>query len=225
MNRANIIEIFSSIQGEGVYLGKKQVFVRFSCCNLACAYCDTDCVPGQNSYTAVELTEEILKLNEIPHHSVSLTGGEPLLHAAFLKEFLPMLKVNAPELKIYLETNGTLADKLQEVVSYVDIVAMDVKLESSTGQPMPVEEHKKFIEVLESQKKKYFLKAVFGADLQENEIEIVKNLVNEHIPLILQPITEQPIPQEKLFAIGDKFVKDVRDVRLIPQMHKYLGLR
>jgi len=39
---ANLSEIFSSIQGEGPYIGCKQIFIRFSDCNLDCDYCDTD---------------------------------------------------------------------------------------------------------------------------------------------------------------------------------------
>ena len=42
----NIKEIFSSIQGEGPYVGEKHVFVRFCKCNLACKYCDTDFISG-----------------------------------------------------------------------------------------------------------------------------------------------------------------------------------
>jgi len=42
VNKANILEIFSSIQGEGIYIGYRQLFIRFSGCNLGCKYCDTD---------------------------------------------------------------------------------------------------------------------------------------------------------------------------------------
>jgi len=231
---ANIIEIFSSIQGEGVYLGRKQVFVRFSGCNLACAYCDTDSEHGQNFYSIAELIEEIRKLNVTPHHSISITGGEPLLSSDFLKEFLPEARKTFPKLKIYLETNGALPDELKEIISYVDIVAMDIKLESSTGQPMPFEEHKKFIKILKG--KEFFVKVVFTQDLREDEIELVKKLLTlrgggssssaqDDVTLILQPVTEQEITQKKLFAVQNEFLKDIKDVRLIPQTHKYLNLR
>ena len=237
---ANVVEIFSSVQGEGVYLGQKQIFVRFAGCNLACEYCDTDFASGKN-YTPTELIEEIRKLNKIPHHSISLTGGEPLLSADFLKDFLPQVRKDFPELKIYLETNGTLPDKLREIISYVDITAMDIKLESATRQSMSFDKHKEFIKILKESGREFFLKLVFNKDLREDEIRTVKKLLALHggdssvvslsqndvegITLILQPVTEQEITQEKLFAVQDEFLKDINDVRIIPQMHKYLGLQ
>ncbi|MCK5661099.1 MAG: 7-carboxy-7-deazaguanine synthase QueE, partial [Methanosarcinales archaeon] len=63
----HIYEIFNSIQGEGPYVGMRQVFVRFCGCNLACEYCDTyesrkdvisNCsvekVPGSRIFSKIE---------------------------------------------------------------------------------------------------------------------------------------------------------------------------
>ena len=53
-NNENLIEIFSSIQGEGKYVGCRQVFVRLEGCNLDCSYCDTENKPGSHPVCQVE---------------------------------------------------------------------------------------------------------------------------------------------------------------------------
>ena len=123
----NIKEIFASIQGEGPYIGYKQLFVRFCGCNLNCNYCDTEFGASESEKYSAEELANIIKEN-LDCHSVSLTGGEPLLNVKFLKEFLPKC-----ELPIYLETNGTLYGELAEVIDFVTYVSADIKLPSCTG--------------------------------------------------------------------------------------------
>ena len=87
--KANISEIFQSIQGEGKYAGVKQVFVRFFECNMHCVWCDTphsivDTTRRFDQYTLDELYKEISNLWE-SCHSVSLTGVEPLMQSNFIK--------------------------------------------------------------------------------------------------------------------------------------------
>lgn len=90
--KTKINEIFSSIQGEGPVVGYKQLFIRFCGCNLKCEYCDTEFLQGEE-YTAQELYEKVSKEYDLrSFHSVSLTGGEPLLHAEFLKNSYRLLK-------------------------------------------------------------------------------------------------------------------------------------
>ena len=127
--KARIVEVFDSIQGEGLYLGEKQIFVRFFGCNLSCSFCDTK--PDRfMEYEPHELIKE-LKLYKSKYHSISFTGGEPLLAKDFLKE---VFKATAKDgHRHYLETNGTLHFELEELIDYIDIVAMDVKLPSSSG--------------------------------------------------------------------------------------------
>ena len=52
---APIIEIFSSIQGEGLLIGERQIFVRFAGCNLDCTYCDTKNSQSANVGTICQL--------------------------------------------------------------------------------------------------------------------------------------------------------------------------
>ncbi|MDX9694125.1 MAG: 7-carboxy-7-deazaguanine synthase QueE, partial [Methanothermobacter sp.] len=51
--RAPIMEVFSSIQGEGLLVGCRQIFIRFAGCNLNCKYCDT---PESRNPQSGELT-------------------------------------------------------------------------------------------------------------------------------------------------------------------------
>ena len=93
---APISEIFFSYQGEGVFAGIGQIFVRFVGCNLKCNYCDTKYSGRINQKTKFLTTEDvyksILKLCSKNKNnffgrkpSVSFTGGEPLLYCNFLE--------------------------------------------------------------------------------------------------------------------------------------------
>ncbi len=239
---ADIIEIFSSIQGEGPYLGQKQIFVRFSGCNLSCKYCDTDSNTREyckiydkpDNFRKIKnpvyyrcLAEEISKLNPKIHHSISFTGGEPLLQAEFLRNFLKDFKKEIPGIKIYLETNGTLAEEMKLTVNYIDIISMDIKLKSSTHEPVPFRDHAEFIRVLRGFSGDFFVKIVINQHITQNEISLVKELLKtsgRDIKLVLQPESNRH-PGEKLLSVQNEFLKDIKDVRVIAQMHKYLNLR
>ena len=156
MVKAKITEIFESIQGEGVYAGQRQVFVRLAGCNLCCSYCDTE-FDYFKEYSAAELLSEIASFGK-GFHSISFTGGEPLLQKDFLKEVMPLAKQSGD--RIYLETNGTLPLALREVIKDVDIVAMDIKLSSSGGHKDFWREHREFLSICAG--KDVFIKAVIG---------------------------------------------------------------
>lgn len=248
-NEANIMEIFSSVQGEGAYIGYRQLFIRFTLCNLCCTYCDTvfdmqeyckvEVNSGsgnfnqlKNPITVEQLTNIINKLTSFNNHSISLTGGEPLLNSDFLVNFLSDFNKSRYDknLKVYLETNGTLYEELEKVISYLDIISMDFKLLSSTNQITPWDKHKEFIKLAKDYNKEIFVKIVINSKFSSDEIEeVTDTLLNfENIPLILQPISAQDkslIPASfQLLEIQEKFLQKLRDVRIIPQTHKYLNL-
>ena len=212
-------EIFASIQGEGPYVGYKQLFVRFCNCNLKCNYCDTEFMDGKD-YNPCELADEVNKFSDV--HAVSLTGGEPLLQIEFLKDFLP--RVNK---KIYLETNATLADKFIEVKPFIDIVSADIKLESATGIKDTYKFHDKFFEACKGVET--FAKIVFNDKISDDEIDKCCELGKKYgIELILQPemgADGMAVNSDFCAKILDKFLIKYENVRLIPQVHKFLDVR
>ena len=222
MNKVKIKEIFESIQGEGPYVGYKQLFVRFCNCNLKCNYCDTEFSSDKDfkEYDPCLLADKINSFNFI--HSVSLTGGEPLLASEFLKDCLP--RINK---KIYLETNATLAEKFLEVKPFIDIVSADIKLESATGIRNSYIFHDKFFENCRGVET--FAKIVFNSKITVDEIKSCCELGKKYnIELILQPeMSGDKMSVTSQFAsqILDKFIQKYENARLIPQVHKFLNVR
>lgn len=215
-NNANIIEIFESLQGEGINIGENQLFIRFSGCNLNCKYCDTN--HSKEISTTWSLEKLLKEVENFKGKTVALTGGEPLLHLEFLKEFLPKV-----EKTIYLETNGTLPQKLGEIIDLVDIVAMDIKLESSTGQENRFDENDEFAKI--ASKKIAFIKIVFDENIKDEEIKKTIEIAKKHnLTIILQPKMPMNIgfqPEEIFY----KYFREYKNIRLIPQVHKFLNIR
>lgn len=220
-NKAKIKEVFTSIQGEGPFIGYKQVFIRFCGCNLSCNYCDTDYrTVDSTEYTVEELVEYLKEHSDC--HSVSLTGGEPLLNTGFLKEFLP----HCP-LPVYLETNAILAGELGEIIDYIDYISADIKLASCTNENDLFSEHDRFFTV--ASPKELFAKIVFDENITEEEInQCCKLGAKYNIELVLQPKmngAEFAPKKEVIETVLNKFLKKYKKVRLIPQTHKFLNVR
>lgn len=224
MNKAKISEIFSSIQGEGLYAGVKQVFVRFFGCNLTCKFCDTK-LRSYDKYSSLNLFNKIKQLSS-DSHSVSFTGGEPLLHKDFLKEILRLLKNQG--ITTYLETNGTLPQEFSEIKEDVDIVAMDIKLPSSTRDKAFWQGHKKFLQ--QAKEKDVFVKIVVCESTQKKDLEKAIELIskiNPKIPLILQPNSYELTNNlfNKVMEFKKISSKKLRDVKVFPQLHKMMGVK
>lgn len=103
-------EIFHSLQGEGISLGKPAVFVRLALCNLRCHWCDTSYTwkwPYKDSsrYLLSIPPREVARLiSDFPCTHLVITGGEPLLQCDKIVELMELLPYHTLE----IETNGTL---------------------------------------------------------------------------------------------------------------------
>ncbi len=227
---AKISEVFLSIQGEGVYVGEDHIFVRFHGCNMRCAFCDTPQpeVPPEESLRSI--IDKIIDANkDNKAKNISITGGEPLLHSSFLKVLLPNLREKG--YKIHLDTNGTLPDKLKEVIGLIDIIAMDIKLPSSTKDRHFWEEHRDFLMI--SNSKNVFVKVIMTSETTGEDLNKAVDLIEsigKNIPLILQPVSKfrdfDKIPDNETLVKWQKAaLKKLKDVRIIPQLHKVKGVK
>ena len=244
--QAPLVECFSSIQGEGVLVGLRQVFLRFSGCNLNCSFCDTPGMSATPDHCLLELTPGRRDFLRVPnpvglgrittllekwtaarpgiHHSVSITGGEPLLFATLLAEWLPELRKFLP---IYLETNGTLPEALAPLIPHLDSIGMDIKLPSASGCGELWDRHHAFLEL--AAMKEVFVKVVVDQNTEDWEIErscAMIAAVDPSIPLILQPMTREngSIGITALRTLElQELCSSLKEVRVIPQTHKFMG--
>ncbi|MEA5620151.1 7-carboxy-7-deazaguanine synthase QueE [Cronbergia sp. UHCC 0137] len=253
---ARLIEVFSAIQGEGANVGTRQIFIRFALCDLRCHFCDSshtwnapstyrvERTPGLRDFEihsnpiSLPLLIKSVERQNLPnlHDSISLTGGEPLLHAPFLQQFLPELRT-VTNLPIYLETAGHRPEQLAMIIPYLDSVGMDLKLPSVSGETY-WQEHREFLQLCRDANLDVFVKIIVSQKTDPQELErsaLLVASVSQDIPIFLQPVT--PLPPSEQFssvavdvpspnqvlewqALMKQFVKIVR---VIPQTHKMIS--
>lgn len=201
--RARVTEIFSSLQGEGLYVGQRQIFVRLSGCPWRCRYCDTPGSLAHEGHSAFTVDEVLQKINDVQtersHAAVSVTGGEPLLQSEFLAALLPA--VQALGLRTYLETSATHPDRFRPLVPFCDVVAADIKLPSAIGRALWAE-HEEFLRLAGD---KAFVKIVLTDQTTDDEFETAVNLLSRLTPpppLVLQPVTPVADLESRLQEAG-----------------------
>ena len=139
LKKLPIVEVFTSIQGEGDFVGTPSVFVRVSGCNLRCCFKDTICDTPYTSFRPEKKTcglEDVVKEFE-QHPKVEhlvITGGEPMLYKTGVDLLVDEIKIRFPERSIYvtMETNGTVEP---DPFTRVDFFSISPKLK--TALPVP----------------------------------------------------------------------------------------
>lgn len=243
--KAPVREIFVSVQGEGPYVGYRQIFIRFPRCNLDCLYCDTakdwsegnKCMvqskPGSEEFMPFDnplTTDQILEL--IKHydhiHSVSLTGGEPLIYARFIKELKPT------RYPLYLETNMTLPEGAKEVKDVVRYVSGDFKLKGHCDFKGQYERYfndttRSFSILRRTSFRDCFCKIIVTRDVEKEDmmhaLDQIKGCIST---LVLQPVTPasrvfERVEVTRVMELQKAAMDMIEDVRVIPQTHKMWG--
>jgi len=259
-----IAEIFSSFQGEGGSVngscfGKRQIFVRLAGCDLAlagsaCAWCDTpsaweielkslraERIPGKRDFETIENPVKVEKVSELVKklktndlHSISFTGGEPLLQLNFLEALAKELK---KKYRLYIETSGTLPMNAKKVAKYFDYACVDIKDRSAglKGMEEIVEKEFKTMKILKEAGASVFAKVVVTQETRESNMRYyAKKLGEIGIALAIQPVTLpkskgkriKGIEMEKLFRLSEAAGEylNPEEITISFQMHKALGI-
>jgi organic radical activating enzyme len=210
-------ELFCSVQGEGLFVGERQIFVRTAGCAATCSWCDTVyskvqtprfVVHGEggtparwrvNPVALEDVLDDVVACARAnaPVVTVSITGGEPLEQPEFVAALARGLRERG--FRVYLETAGIHPDALRAVVDHVDVIAMDVKLPSATGVSH-WESHRAFLSMLRGSdfdpargSRALFVKVIVDLKATVEEIGRAAELVasfSPRVPFVLQPESE-----------------------------------
>lgn len=201
-----IIEIFASLQGEGLRQGEPTIFIRFSGCNLKCSFCDTRYAwQGGRDLTALQSLKEIQRLrSRYPADWVCLTGGEPLLQD--ISGIVENLRKEG--LKIQVETNATLYRPLP-----VDWYSISPKPPRYFYRP-------------EYRTRAKEIKLILSESLRFATVEKLRGEFPLPVPLLLQPESNAPRSVAKGLRYLNRALKaGLKNIRLSVQLHKLLNLR
>ena len=234
--KVRLFEIFTSIEGEGILYGTKTLFVRFAGCPFSCFYCDTkESLPldSGNEYSiedAYKLIDTNIKDNTF---KVNFTGGDPLVQheaVAKLAKYVQNKKINT-----YLESSCFDSTRFEYVLPFIDILKIEFKTKDSDF--IDSKNYEKLINnamhclsLSVSAKKTTYIKIVVSSKTQLNDFKsLVKQIFNivSHNQLngfVIQPtfgISEPSL--DLLLKLYDLVYPYYDEVRIIPQLHKFIG--
>jgi 7-carboxy-7-deazaguanine synthase len=244
---AAVAEVFRSWQGEGLLLGRRMVFVRLAGCRVGCRYCDTAwafetpasvAAPGRagarrHNPLAIADIVALVAAADPPGAPgglapVSITGGEPCEQPDAVAALLDALSPR----EVMLETAALHVEPLLALAPRCRWVAADLKLPSATGLPDVLERHARVLESGALSQSETFFKLVVDGDVGTDELSAAAALLARWMPrapVFLQPVTplggSPPLPRGRLDALADVLLAAGLSVRVVPQVHKVLGVR
>lgn len=214
-----VVEVFSSIQGEGINIGRRATFVRLARCNLSCSYCDTRyAFRGGKELDDEELYELVKQYND---NLLIFTGGEPMLQIGEIESW--MLKC-APGTwcTLALETNGTIDPGMAP--DWFDHAAVSPKLASSGAPKWDIGILESWRDAMESVEFKFVID-YFQELFDVQEIVHKLQLFSRGIPVILQPNGQKEPYDEALqdlvMMVKDPMI-DLKHARILPQLHRVI---
>lgn len=236
MRTLPVMEIFGpTIQGEGLLIGQKTMFLRTGGCDYSCAWCDSAFTwngsEKATQMTAQQVFDELLAIGGNNFRHVTISGGNPLLIGDAMSELLDLLQAAGYQTSI--ETQGT---KWQDWLTRIDEITISPKPPSS-GMVLTSERKDKLMDMLQKLQAAsglaYSVKIVVFDD---TDFDFAKQLFSELDDVLPRGakymqagnsnLADSDIPVhvtalEKLEWLFDKVLQDpqLNDVKPLPQLH------
>ena len=114
MAAAALAGVPAGVQAQGVWAGRRQLFVRFA------GEAET-----ATMYTAAALVREIdRQLSRSKYHSISIGGRDPLANQAFL---IAALETSKPPVPVMLDTDGQRPETLKMLAPFIALAQVTVE--------------------------------------------------------------------------------------------------
>ena len=234
--KVRLFEVFTSVEGEGILYGTKTLFVRLAGCPFTCFYCDTkESLPldSGTEYTIEEANQLIDTSLKSQTYKVNFTGGDPLIQ----HQAVALLAKHIQDKKIptYLESSCFDIDRFNHVLPFIDIIKIEFKTKDSDF--VDSKHYEKLIghtmKCLKSSiqaKKITYIKIVVSSKTTLDEFKELTNQIFKIVSkddidgFIIQPtygISEPSL--ELLLDLYDVVYPHYTDVKVVPQLHKFIG--
>ncbi len=222
-----IHSIFLATEGEGVFIGHPQVFVRFQGCAVGCINCDSKETWDFSKSQPLSSEDVLYKIEALSmglyQKRVSITGGDPLhpLHELSVLFLIDLLK--SRHYFINLEASGT--RMVKKIFDAVDFISFDFKTLSTQVRPM----EELLLKTLELYGSKMQIKSVIQTEKDFNQVHSLyekhqKIIEAQKVSWCLTPAynLEEQFPQERFIKIFEMNYRSGGYFRVIGQQHKWV---
>lgn len=232
VNNIPVLEIFGpTIQGEGMVIGQKTMFVRTAGCDYRCRWCDSAFTWDGSAQDQIrqmspdEIWAQLREIGQDRFSHVTISGGNPALirNIGLLVELL-----HVHNIRTAIETQGT---KWQDWLRDIDVITISPKPPSS-GMTTNFDELDAMIEKLTVNPKRnpFSLKVVV---FDEQDFEHARNIHRRYpnVPFFLQVgndnvhLPDDEALRNQLLAKFEWLIdrtmaaNDMNDVKVLPQLH------
>lgn len=227
MDKHLINSIYRATEGEGVFVGRPQIFVRYQGCNIGCLNCDSKDTWVFSPESAQDLESILAQVHSEGLNgaikNVSVTGGDPL-HPSHVPHVLMLVKaLKARQYYVNIEAAGTRV--VDEIFDLANFISFDFKT-PSTGVKTPLKNISKMIAQYPG---KFQVKAVIADERDfKATLDAFKTLEGEGhgmpFPWVLTPCynTEEEFPMERFASVMKWNEENGGYFRVIGQQHKWI---
>jgi 7-carboxy-7-deazaguanine synthase len=227
MNKHLINSIYRATEGEGVFVGRPQIFVRYQGCNIGCLNCDSKDTWDFSAESGQDLESILAQVHSEGLNgaikNVSVTGGDPL-HPSHVPHVLMLVK-ELKERQYYINIEAAGTRVVDEIFDLVNFISFDFKT-PSTGVKTPLINISKMIAQYPG---KFQVKAVIADERDfKATLAAFKTLEAEGLgmpfPWVLTPCynTEEEFPMDRFVAVMKWNEENGGHFRVIGQQHKWI---